>query len=815
MVNLATDWGVASVNFDSVKADVDSRDLASANEAQTRYDVIDRIIKEVLGWNYGAVSVEEHAPTSTKAGFVDYLLRSGDVSIIVEAKKIGAAFPTPTINKRLKLNGTVLGSGEIARAITQARQYAITKGSHVAVVTNGTCWCFFNVVDSSLDSYATLLFPFTKDGHAEELFNFLASDNVAEGSVSRITNDLPPPEERLLDAFKSADDRVDRNNIADQIAPALDGAMYSESILHDREALKRCFVTTEARTKFDAMLGMHLADPKPAAVTPAKRITRGKRGDHLERIISSGAPGHAPPVTLIIGPVGAGKSTYLKHFELVSGSEALASKSAHWIYVDMEEVGKSGDPRQFIYGKLKSYLDARSNVIDQKLVAAEIDAAYKVEIEAMRRGPLSFLSKDDQEAQRAISAFLMDEYKATEPYVDKLLGYIAQNQLAVVVLDNVDLYEDDALETTVFAEGLALSKRIHCHVIVSVRDTTFVRHKTDSAFDAYELRKLWLDPPPLKAVISARLSYSKKILEKKSADIELPNNKRLHVPDLSVFFDIVQQSILRGQAGDYVEAIADLNTRKGLSLVKNFLTSGHIEADRALVQYLAGNTTYYFPFHEILKGTMLGQWLLFKEARSEGVNIFDARLGSRRLRMLRAFILQFLMQRAKTEKSMEVTVGECCDVICQVGATARQVEDCLGFLHRNGLVRTLDSDMLTSDSTIVSSRSGGYYVRMLARKFVYVEECMYDTAIDSQEAWQRIRDLTAGILIERNVLKRMYDRRTRMMLFLDNLSQIEEEVIADAPVLKDMNTVVGIRNAVLDDIDGAIRRIKLGQSKGA
>lgn len=804
-----TDWGVASVEFDEVSEFLAGRDLVLANEAQTRFDVVDRIIRNVLGWQHGSIAVEDYAPTDKKAAYIDYLLRSGDSSIVIEAKKMGVAFPTPTVKTKLKLNGAVLSAAAIASAIKQAYAYAVEKEADIAVVTNGLCWCFFSVVGYREDAYASLLFPFSKDGHAEQLFELLCADNVSSGSLARITNELPQAEERLLTAFRVADDRIDRNNIADQISPALNRALYAEALLNDPEALRRCFVTTEARTKFDGILGMHLADPKPVAVTPAKRISRSKSGDHLEKIISNANPSYAPPVTLIIGPVGAGKSTYLKHFELVSGSSLLTSKSANWIYVDMEAMGKGGDPRAFMYEKLKNYLDS-GMPSGPATYEKHIEPAYAAEIRALRTGPLALLADDDAEVRRFIAERIFDDYKATEPYVDKVVSQLAMENLAVIVLDNIDLYEDDVLESAVFAEGLALSKRVHCHVIVSVRDTTYVRHKNDSAFNAYELRKLWLDPPPLKEVISLRLSYSKAVLKGRSATIDLPNNKHLQVPDLSVFFDIVQQSILRGQAGDYIDAIADLDTRKGLDLVKNFLTSGHIEANRALKQYLLGDTQYYFPFHEIFKGSMLGQWMHFREGRAEGINIFDSRLGSRRLRMLRAFVLQFLVHRAKDERLMEVTVKECCEFMSAIGSTAVQVMSCLEFLNKHRLVRTTTSEPVSAESTIVAARSGGYYARILSGKFVYVEECMYDTAIDSAEAWRDIHDITAQILSEGNRLTRMQKRKDRILIFLQALEEIEDEIVEEVPVMESLCTINKIRRAVLNDVEDAMRKIKAG-----
>ena len=53
------DWAHASEPFDELKRTVGALDLASANEAQTRYDVIDGFIRDVLAWQPGQVKVEE------------------------------------------------------------------------------------------------------------------------------------------------------------------------------------------------------------------------------------------------------------------------------------------------------------------------------------------------------------------------------------------------------------------------------------------------------------------------------------------------------------------------------------------------------------------------------------------------------------------------------------------------------------------------------------------------------------------------------------------------------------------------------------
>jgi hypothetical protein len=349
------DWGEASERFDALQTFLKGRDLLAANEAQTRFDVINRMIREVLSWRHGQIDVEESV-SGSKKGFIDYTLTAGDNSILIEAKKAGAAFPSPTRRKRLKLSGSVLGAGPIYEAIVQVQEYGRVKKADVLVATNGICWCIFSRQAKYDGAYGHLLFPFDDAEDAESLFNFLSSAQVEKGSLKSITNELPRTADRLLSIVSDADARVDRNNEADFLIPALDNALYADALLDNPDALKRCFVTSEARAKFDSHLGMHLADIKSNLVLPAKRIKTGKDHGHLKQLIEASAPSFAPPVTLIIGPVGAGKSTYLKHFSGVSGQEMIASTKAHWIYIDFEVMGRLGNPRAFIYHSLLEYL---------------------------------------------------------------------------------------------------------------------------------------------------------------------------------------------------------------------------------------------------------------------------------------------------------------------------------------------------------------------------------------------------------------------------------------------------------------------------
>jgi hypothetical protein len=93
------DWGEVSEVFEDIKRATYNKDLSKASEAQTRFDIIDRVIKDVLQWRHGQISVEERdSDSENQRDRVDYILRSGDITIIIEPAS--AKLPQPKPNAR-------------------------------------------------------------------------------------------------------------------------------------------------------------------------------------------------------------------------------------------------------------------------------------------------------------------------------------------------------------------------------------------------------------------------------------------------------------------------------------------------------------------------------------------------------------------------------------------------------------------------------------------------------------------------------------------------------------------------------------------
>ncbi|WP_271730097.1 hypothetical protein, partial [Aquimarina algiphila] len=317
---------------------------------------------------------------------------------------------------------------------------------------------------------------------------------------------------------------------------------------------------------------------------------------------------------------------------------------------------------------------------------------------------------------------------------------------------------------------------------------------------------LWINPPSFNEILSKRLNYSKLILKDQKADIELSNGAILKDTDLSLFFTIAQKSLLNEDNGKLLGYLSDRNLRKGITLVRNFFTSGHIQADRALNNYINGQADFTFPYHEVFKGSILGTWRYFKDERAEAINIYDSNLGSNSLQLLRLYVLKFLHTKA-TIGSSEVSTNEITKAISNMGASKDIIENVLHVLEKNSLIHS-NNDGITGNQLYNLTLSGGYYISFFAKRIVYVEEVMYDTNIYDLEKWEKLKSIT--LELENNYynkVQRLELRLERMEIFMNYLISLEKSVLNTTKLLE-LSCIEGFKEAILKHFEKIISNAK-------
>ena len=130
----------AKTCFDNLCLEWNATQKKIETEQDARFQVIDRILIEVMGWQYADVRTEPHG----SSGYVDYLLSRNDRNCLVIEAKRQKKILIDTQNPNLayyKLGGPALKSAN--EGIEQARRYCVDHGVSYAALTTGFEWVFF------------------------------------------------------------------------------------------------------------------------------------------------------------------------------------------------------------------------------------------------------------------------------------------------------------------------------------------------------------------------------------------------------------------------------------------------------------------------------------------------------------------------------------------------------------------------------------------------------------------------------------------------------------------------------------------------
>lgn len=333
--------------------------LSDANEAETRKKLIDVVIENVLGWTTDDISYEERVSEDGETTYADYIIRTADVSILIEAKRLGSTFYTVPEKKKVKLS-TFSEDDLTGKAIKQAREYCRKKSIPFAAVTNGSQWIIFPAVRTDSVSFSdstALVFDSIERILGEESSHFrglLSRDGVIEGNlalelIGRKTDQFD--ERRLNKFFKGIS--IKKEN---PIYPLIEGAVvsaFSDSIVdNDNSILEKCYVKNADRKKFDNRIEMHLQKREPLFNSQPKRPMRKRESSSLVDSINKASHNKKPLAILILGTVGTGKTTFLQYTRRISSASFFEQKEKqpypHWIEIDFRTFSKNENPLVFI-----------------------------------------------------------------------------------------------------------------------------------------------------------------------------------------------------------------------------------------------------------------------------------------------------------------------------------------------------------------------------------------------------------------------------------------------------------------------------------
>lgn len=746
--------------------------LHDANEAETRKKLIDRIIEDVLDWKDLDIAYEERVSEDGNTTFADYIIRTADTSILIEAKRVGVTFSTIPGQKKVKLSGKVM-EGKTGEAIKQARNYCRKKSIPFAVVTNGYQWILFPAVRTDqvgFSSSSAIIFDSLERilGEESDYFKSLLSrDGVIDGNlaIELIGRNTDQFEERRLNRFfKGAGTRV-----ANPIYPLIENEVisaFSDSIINsDKSLLEKCYVKNADRQKFDNRIQMHLQKREPLFSSQPKRPMRKREASSLTESIATASSSARPLAILILGTVGTGKTTFLQYTRRVASAKYFEKTTSeaypHWIDIDFRNFSQNESPIKFIYRALFEYIKTDKYFNDYN---RSIKNAYANDIAALESGPMFLLSKNTGDFDKIITEVIMDDYNKVNPYVDKLISHGATQSSVFLVIDNIDQFEDDDTQSEIFSDAIALAGRLNINLIIAMRESTYVEHRNSPTFDAFDFDPLHIEPPEIPSVLSRRFFLTGQMLANKKGSFTALNGADFKVDDLSVFIDIVKSSVLGTEIGERIDVLSNHDVRLALRMTREFLARGYTDPAKAL-QTFGATQKYTLPKQEAFRSILLGNQSVYSEEYSVIGNPFDSRLGRSNGGLLRMFVLNALVKQSSNNGAGSIDGPSIRDNLKAIGFSESDTMDVLSDLCEKRFIHTKSHGKAEITSSYFASRLGGHIIRRLISDFTFIENILMDTFIADKDVWESLKSLSYQISDERNVVSRIKLRSDRCKQF--------------------------------------------------
>ncbi|ROQ28585.1 hypothetical protein [Gallaecimonas pentaromativorans] len=761
--------------------------LADVNEATTRLKVIDKILFDILEWTHEDVTVEERVSEDKNTTFADYVIRTANAALIIEAKKIGLPFRTIEKGRRLKLSKSNL-EGAFGDAIIQARDYCRKLSIQFAVVTNGEQWIIFpaNRIDQvAFHQSSAIVFNSLQSALVDDYADFhglLSRKSVINSSLENrllgYTEDQVE-ERRLKNFFKTAGYQTTDNPMYPLIDEAITTA-FSDTITEmDASLFEKCYVNSSDRMKFDRKINMHISKSQSMFnKSPIRPLNRSSNSSFKE-ILSNAHKKAKPLAIVILGSVGSGKTTF-QHYTRNVSSAAIFEKEINgyypqWFQIDFLGYTEDQTPIDYVYETLMNYI-----IQDEVLSDYEkcIKHAYESEIKAIKKGPSFLLSKNQDEIDKKISEKLQRDYDDKKPYINKILSFLSSKTPLYLAVDNVDQL-DESIQSKVFKETLAFSQKVKLNLIISLRNSTYVEHRNSPTFNAFDFDPILIEPPKVESVLSKRFFLARGIIGGSSGDFISENGFTVHVKNLSTIIELVQSSVLGTEVGKLLEILAGGDIRNALRMTRHFLEHGYSSPGKAINTY--NSKGYYtLPRHEALRAILVGNNAVYSEESSLIGNPFDSRLGRTNLQMTRLFILSALVQYS-TDSSFQYLDGiEIRKNMRDIGISDEYTLKSLDDLCKLRFIHTATHEKANFSSNFYPSRLGGHIVRDLISNFTFVENTMMDTFISDEKTWIKLSELGKDIgNASGNVVKRLEYRINKVGIFFDYMNDLYNQILME------------------------------------
>lgn len=460
---------------------------------------------------------------------------------------------------------------------------------------------------------------------------------------------------------------------------------------------------------------------------------------------------------VLIGDVGVGKTSFLKHLMLVSADKEF--KESIYLHINLGSQGAlSSDLNEFVLSEVEKQLYEKYNVDIRE--APFVRAVYDSDLRRFEKGIFGELKNSNPEAYSIkLMEFLETKIQRVDLHLQSSIKHLAngRRKQIIIALDNAD-QRNSTIQQDAFIIAQNFAKEWHAVVFVTARPHTFFQSKKTGALAAYPPRVFTISPPRVDQVIERRLTFALNIAEGKIQYQKLGSILRLN--NIAIFIKALLYSLQRNEKlVEFLSNITGGNIREIIGFVTRFIGSANVDAEKIIDKSTNGG--YVIPVHEFWKSALLGEYAHFDPVSSMALNLFDIETINSSEHFLMPIILAFLNSDGKHKtKDGFVSTSNIVNEMQNFGFSPASTTMNIQRINNKKLIET--AERVTYDEgdgnhfeirepeAFRITTIGAYHLKKWITEFSYLDAMALDTPILDEDVRELIKkDVNSFSISER------------------------------------------------------------------
>ncbi|MDV4155885.1 hypothetical protein [Rhizobium brockwellii] len=588
------------------------------------------------------------------------------------------------------------------------------------------------------------------------------------------------------------------NEFADPLFPVLT-RYFDDSAETPDEVIDRAYVTSDELTRYEGILETYLKDRTETIAGNQLRTIETSRNSanaltgEIEKFASK--PSYFSRVQIVVGSVGAGKSTFIRRYYRHLMTPDVRG-STRWAFINFNITGSRNDMNAFVAEQfIKSFGEMNGHDFYDEEILDKILAPEMLKFDRSNKS-LAINNPPEYAARRSLErSRIMDD---NEKFVSALSRYYAGERGLgmVVVFDNVDKKSTER-QLAIFESAQWFKDLTKSLVIVNLRDVTFETHRDEKPLDAFiNAINFYIRPPRFAQVIKKRLelmmeSLPTEVERKQEYTLKSGQKVKYNADRLGEFVVRIYLSLFENRdMASMLESLVAKDVRRALGMFSDIIISPHVSTNQITGAALAGGD-FRIPEWTILRALMRGRYQYFT---GNNVYIHDI-VGAddahtRPSNFIFVDILEFLIRNRKTRMEFNqegyISIGRLVKETSRLGYDEEDAELAIHCLIKKGMIEpeSLVETELALDEPVRVHASGYVHTRLLLRQVEYLVGVTTSIKVASKDVATEIGSIWAGwnpnyemslankvrILQKlRDYLRLEYQRRIRRHAFYEEL----------------------------------------------